>query len=162
MTEPWDTIKITYDAQLLRTLTNSNNPGQSSINDTIGNKAASFAREEFACEVGVTYDSTIVSHNMAIFELVIYILQTWANKLGESADKRRELVYGRLKQLSKTRGGRKRVTVATSSPDDPTDDTRGGTIPNPKPEFDVSRFDQTTPNSPNQGGADSFPNPFPV
>ena len=157
MTEPWDTIKTTYDAQLLRTLTNSNNPGASSINDTIGNKAAAFAREEFAMETGVSYNSATASHNSVIYELVIYILQTWANKLGESADKRRELVYGRLKKFSQTRGGRKRVTVATSSPDVPTDDTRNGTIPSPLPEFDVSRFDRVSPNDPNSGGTDSFP-----
>lgn len=160
MAEPWDGIKLTYDAQLLRTLTNSNNPGASSINDTIGNHAAEFAVEEFAIETGISYDSSLTSHNQAIYELVIYILQTWANKLGESADRRRELVYGRLGKFAKTRGGRNRVTATTSSPDSPTDDTRGGAIASPKPEFDLTRFDGMIPNDPNSGNVSGFPAPM--
>lgn len=162
MAEPWDTVKTIYDAQLLRTLTNSNNPGASSINDTIGNLAGSYATEEFAVTVGVSYDNTITSHKWAICELVIFILQTWANKLGDSAAKREKIVYDRLKRLSETVGGRPRVTATTSSPDVPTDDTRGGTISNPKPWSDVSHFDQITPSGPASGGDSTFPNSFPV
>ncbi len=159
MTQPWDRVKTLYDQNLLRQLTNAGTPGASTINDTIGNSAAAFAVEEFANVVQVSYDDTIVSHQFAINELVIFILQTWANKLGEAASKREEVVYKRLKTLAKTRGGRNRVTPTTSSPDVPTDDSRGGTIPNPLPAFDLTKFDKVMPNDPSSGSGDSFPFP---
>ena len=159
MTQPWDRVVTTHSAAMLRQLTNPDVPGASSINSTLGNQAALFAIEEFAINVGVSYDDTETSHQFAIDELVIYILQLWANKLGEAASKREEAVYGRLKRLAKTRGGRNRITPQTTSPDAPTDDTRGGAISNPMPDFDLSKFDQVTPNDPS-GGA-SFSDPFP-
>jgi hypothetical protein len=160
MAEPWDTMKTIYDAQFLRTLTNSNSPGASSINDTVGNKAAAFAIKVFNREVGVSYDSADDSHNSAIWELVIFTLQTWANKLGDSAEKRKKNVYDDLHSLSKTTA-RKRVTATTSSPDAPTDDTYGGRVSNPLPNFDLTRFGPITPNDPQGPGPSGYPNPFP-
>lgn len=160
MTQPWDRVKTLYDQNLLRQLTNAGNPGASTINDTIGNSAAAFALEEFANVVQVSYDDTILSHQFAINELVIFILQTWANKLGEAASKRQEIVYSRLKTLAKSRGGRNRCTPVSSSPDQTTDDSRNGAISNPKPEFDLTSFDGVTPNGPSAGNqTDSFPFP---
>jgi hypothetical protein len=156
---PWDNVKLQYSTTLLRTLTNPDQQGAATINDTIGNLAGAQAVSEFGITVGISYDPTQPTHNFAIYELVIFILQTWANKLGESAAKREELVYKRLERLAKTTA-RARITPTTSSPDQPTDDTRGGTISNPLPEFDVSKFDTTTPNDP-MGGSESFPTPFP-
>lgn len=163
MTQPWDRVRTLYSAAMLRQLTNPDVTGASSINDTQGNAAAAYAVLEFANEVGVSYDDSLTSHQFAINELVIFVLQTWANKLGEAADKREKLVYGRLQRLAKTRGGRNRVTAMTSSPDVPTGDDRGGTIANPTPAFDLTKFDRVTPNDPTGGsGGDSFPSPFPL
>lgn len=162
MANPWDRIKTTHSSAMLRQLTNPDAPGTSSITDSVGTQACDFAKEEFAMVVGVTYDDSIVSHQFAIDELVIYILQLWANKLGESASKREEAVYGRLKRLAQTRGGRNRITPTTSSPDVPTDDSRGGAISEPLPDFDLTKFDKVTPNDPQGSGAGDFPSPFPL
>jgi hypothetical protein len=161
MAVPWDNVKQNYSTKFLRELTNPDQTTLQAVNDTIGNQAGAQAVAEFGIVVGVSYNSSLAAHNFAINDLVIYILQTWANKLGDSADKREKMVYGRMERLRKTTASA-RIMPTTTSPDVPTDDSRSGAIPNPLPEFDVIRFDQVTPNPPNGSGTGTGQFPFPL
>lgn len=160
MTTTWTNVKARYSSVMLKQLTNADTPGATTINDTVGEYAVTDAVSIFKKEVEKAYDDTDVDHLSAIYELVIFLLQQRANKLGEHAKTRKEMVYEALKRVRETVGGRPRVTPGTTSPLDPNDDTFDGAIPNPLPSFDITRFGQVTPNPP-ASSPGSFPNPFP-
>lgn len=158
MSQTWTDIKAIYDAVLLKQLTNPNTPGASTINDVTGEFAVTNAKSVFKQETEVSYLETNADHEAAIFELVIYILQKRANKLGDNAKARREEVYGALKTFKHTLGGRTRVTPATSSPLVPNDDTFDNAVSDPVPEFDITRSSPAMPDAP-AGPTPSFPFP---
>jgi hypothetical protein len=158
MSTTWTNIKARYSAAFLRSLTNPDTQNPAGTSDTQGENAVTAAVSIFKQEVQLTYDDTSADHLASMYELVIYTLQTWANKLGDSAKTRHEMVYGMLHSLRDTTS-RKRVTATTSSPLTPTSDADFGTAPF-RPEFDRIRFGQVTPNDP-FGAPGSLPNPFP-
>lgn len=160
MSQTWNDLKAFYDNVRLRQLTNINKPGAGAIDDVVGLRAEKVAISLYERIVGVTYDATNVDHENVLFSVIIYVLEFWGNKLGENWRDRKQAIYDELKDLQLVTA-RRRVTPVGSSQLDPTDDTRDGTVSNPKPEFDLSRFDQVTPNSP-AGLSTPFPNPFPT
>lgn len=160
MSTTWTNVKARYSATMLKQLTNADVPGASTITDAVGELAVTDAVAIFKREVEKTYDDTNVDHLSAMYELVIFLLQQRANKLGDHAKTRKEMVYEALKKVRETVGGRPRVTPGTTSPLDPNDDTFDGAIPNPTPAFDITRFGQITPNPPAESPG-PFPNPFP-
>lgn len=157
----WTDLKAFYDNVKLRQLTNTNTPGAGSITDAVGLQAESVALATFKRIVGITPDLTNADHENVLFSAVVYTLEFWANKLGENWRERRQAVYDEFKELQQVTA-RKRVSPVTSSPDVPTDDTYGGAIQDPKPAFDLTRWNGIQPNDPlGAGGGAPVPNPFP-
>ncbi len=141
----WTAVKLRYDTQTLKQLTNVNTPGGTSINDTIGVQVATDARMWFSRKTQMTFDSTDDEHVAVAVRATYCLLREYSGKYSEVVRSEKEAVEDAMNDL-RIQGPAARIqpvtdsTLEPSGQEDSTDPTR--------PTFDPERFDRLMPDPP--------------
>lgn len=141
----WTSVKLRYSVQTLKLLTNADLQAASAIDDTKGTQVADDAREWFAREVGLTYDSTDTAHVPVAVLATYVLLREYAGKTDQSVKDDRE------RAVSDMKGLRSRTTAAKATPQSsivPVPSSEDVSTGTERPIFDAERFDGIIPNSP--------------
>lgn len=115
--------KLRINAELLTDLTNQakRGTGLSEVDDII-NAAIADAQEEFLDETSLTFDETNAGHIRVGVQGVLCYLHIYANKNTEKVNRLETRWRQMLTQISRTRGGERRIlpsTTTTSTPSEP-------------------------------------------
>lgn len=141
----WDEVKLRYSATMLAELTNVDLPGSSSTDDTKGTQAATDAVKWFKRGTQLEYDSADQEHVAIAIRATIVLLKEYSGRFSDVIEREKKDVKDDMEEL-RNLGPGKRITPATDSELDPSDDEN---LINPqRPVFDTERFSDITPSEP--------------
>src|SRR3990167_8273335 len=110
----WDEVKNRYpNSSLLVSLTRQDSTSSTTVDDTIGTRAATAAQSWFKRLVNVTFDLTDDDHVTVAVDAVINILKRWSDKYGDTVEAERTRIEEDMKQLSRITA-RDRIMPKTS------------------------------------------------
>ena len=142
----WTQVKLTYDNQTLKELTNRRLPGQSTINDTVGEQTVTWFNSWFKRKVREAFDDTDTDHLEVGVQAVYTLLRKFSGKFNDVIQDEVKYIEEAFEDLA-TANVHKRITPVTDSPLQSTTDTHTAETPE-RPYFDDERFDSITPQGP--------------
>tara|TARA_R110000803_G_scaffold181944_1_gene244301 strand:- start:149 stop:613 length:465 start_codon:yes stop_codon:yes gene_type:complete len=137
-----DEVVTRISAELLKGLTNQDDPTATVYDATVLAAAVADAGAEFLLETGLALDYTIAAHTAAGVEGVLYYLRKWtSNQKGlEEAERR----WGRyLKKVARGLGAERRIMPSTTSVLEVAEETQDG-----RPDFGRANLDDMVPRMP--------------
>lgn len=141
----WTQVKLIYDTQTLKELTNKRNPAGSSIDDTYGTRIATMAASWFQRKVQAEYDSTDDGHNEVAVWACYVMLRKVSGKFADIIEREVQSVEEAMVNLRKIKGHGRVMPTTDSVLEMSTEDTPGVVD---RPNFDSERFDSITPDGP--------------
>ena len=141
----WDEVLLRYSAQSLKELTTVDLPGATTIDTTKGTQVATDVASWFKRVVQEDYDNTNADHKAVAVRAVWVLLREYSGRFSDVVQREIEEVEKKMNQL-RDMGAGKRITPATDSELDPSDDEN---LLNPqRPIFDTDRFGDNTLSEP--------------
>lgn len=141
----WDEVKLRYSAQLLIELTNVDLPGGDTVDNTKGTQAATDAEKWFKRGTQLAYDNTDAEHVAIAIRATVTLLKEYSGRFSDVVEREKKDIKEDMDEL-RNLGPGKRITPATDSELDPSDDEN--IIEPNRPIFDTERFSDITPNEP--------------
>lgn len=142
----WVEVKLVYDSQTLKELTNRRDPAASTVGDTLGEKAAQHAINWFERVAQVTFSSSNAAHLEVAANACFIKLKEWSGKYNDLIQQMKTAAEDDMKNYRSFGGGGKRVTHKTDSILEPSsEDLVSGPD---RPHFDHKRFEGITPDGP--------------
>lgn len=139
-----DRVKERYSNQKLKELTNPDDEGATTVDDTLLSFAARDVEADFKMFSGFTYDETVDRHVAVATQGVFARLTSWTGEVSENADKQEARFRERARSL------KERLTPKSSSKLKITKEVSGS-----RPWSDRANFWTTKPNPPRRRGTDT-------